>query len=185
MLSRSICAALLETICAVVLLLLAALTGVDVLGRYLFNTPVPDAADYARGLMGILVFGGLPQVSRRNAHMRAGFFDNAFRGRAIAVRESVVTAASALACGAWAWQLARQAAELQASGELLGMVPLKVGVLVWGMAGFAAISAVLLLTHLSRAWVGQSGDRLAALSENTPGHTLSAPVVGAPKDIPR
>jgi TRAP-type C4-dicarboxylate transport system permease small subunit len=157
--ARSPWVAPLELLCATVLLLLTGLTAVDVLGRYLFAAPVPEAADYVRGLMGVLIFGGLPLVSRRNAHLRAGFFDTLFTGRALALRETGVTAASAFASAVWAWQLGRQARELHASGEILGMVPLKVGVLVWGMAGLAAVSTLLLLAHLPRAWRGQVGAR--------------------------
>lgn len=148
--------AAVEMLCAVVLLLLTLLTAADVLGRYLFKAPVPDAADYVRGLMGVLIFGGLPLVSRRNAHLRAGFFDSVFSGRALAVRETSVTAASALACGAWAWQLGRQAMDLQSSGEILGMLPVKVGYLVWAMAALSAASALLLAMHLPQAWTGRS-----------------------------
>lgn len=154
---RSPWVAPLELLCAAVLLLLTALTAVDVLGRYLFKAPVPDAADYVRGLMGVLIFGGLPLVSRRNAHLRAGFFDNLFAGRALAVRETLVTAASALACGAWAFQLGRQAMDLHGSGEILGMLPVKVGLLVWGMAALAGLSALLMAMHLPHAWVGRVG----------------------------
>lgn len=153
---RSPWVASLELLCAVVLLLLTAVTAVDVLGRYLFKAPVPDAADYVRGLMGVLIFGGLPLVSRRNAHLRAGFFDGVFAGRALALRETLVTAASALACGAWAWQLGRQAMDLHGAGEILGMLPLKVGVLVWVMAALSAVSALLLALHLPSAWVGRA-----------------------------
>jgi TRAP-type C4-dicarboxylate transport system permease small subunit len=135
--------------------------------------------------MGILVFGGLPLVSRRNAHMRAGFFDNVFRGRTVAVRESVVTAASALACGAWTWLLARQAAEMQASGELLGTVPLKVGILVWGMTGLAAVSTALLLMHLPHAWAGQSREQINPPLDIAAEHTSAEPVAGAPTERPR
>lgn len=144
----------LELLCAATLVLLMTITAVDVIGRYLFKAPLPEAGDYVRGLMGVLIFGGLPLVSRRNAHLRAGFFDTLFAGRAAAMRETLVTVLAAVASAAWTWQLARQAADLTGTGEILGMLTMPVGWLVWLMAALSVASTVLLVANVPQAWRG-------------------------------
>lgn len=144
----------LELLCGATLVLLMTITAVDVIGRYLFKAPLPEAGDYVRGLMGVLIFGGLPLVSRRNAHLRAGFFDTLFAGRAAAMRETLVTVLAAVASAAWTWQLARQAADLTGTGEILGMLTMPVGWLVWLMAALSVASTVLLVANVPQAWRG-------------------------------
>lgn len=63
----------LETIllglAAVLLLALMAVTGIDVVGRYLLNAPLSGAFEMTELLLGALVFMALPLVSRNGAHV--------------------------------------------------------------------------------------------------------------------
>ncbi|WP_034452281.1 TRAP transporter small permease [Salipiger aestuarii] len=54
---------------AVLLLALMAVTGIDVIGRYLLNAPLSGAFEMTELLLGALVFTALPLVSRNGAHV--------------------------------------------------------------------------------------------------------------------
>ncbi len=139
-------------LCAWMLFALTLVSGVDVIGRYVFNSPLPNANDLVRALMGIVIFAGLPLVSADNAHLRAGFFDHLVSGSLLRVREVVVTLLSALACAVWTWQLGRQAIDMRSTGEVLGTVPMPVWYLVALMTLASGASTVLLLLHVRAAW---------------------------------
>src|SRR5882757_6466831 len=59
----------IELIAAVFVGLVAADTFVSVLLRYFFNVQIPDAYDFGRLLLGILIFWGIAATSYRGAHI--------------------------------------------------------------------------------------------------------------------
>ena len=59
----------IELIAAVFVGLVAADTFVSVLLRYFFNTQIPDAYDFGRLLLGILIFWGIAATSYRGNHI--------------------------------------------------------------------------------------------------------------------
>ena len=66
-----------ETVMALFLMAMVALTFVDVLGRRLFGSPVYGAHDLTEHLMAIVVFCGLPLVTAAGAHLTIDLFDKA------------------------------------------------------------------------------------------------------------
>lgn len=59
----------IEGLAACLLLALMAVTGVDVVGRYLLNAPLSGAFELTELLLGALVFVALPLVSRTGSHV--------------------------------------------------------------------------------------------------------------------
>src|SRR5437667_1711702 len=59
----------IELIAAMFVGLVAADTFISVLLRYFFNIQIPDAYDFGRMLMGILIFWGIAATSYRGAHI--------------------------------------------------------------------------------------------------------------------
>jgi TRAP-type C4-dicarboxylate transport system permease small subunit len=59
----------IEMIAAVFVGLVAADTFISVLLRYFFNTQIPDAYDFGRMLLGILIFWGIAATSYRGTHI--------------------------------------------------------------------------------------------------------------------
>lgn len=62
--------ALVERVGSVVLAVIATLTFVSVFMRYLFNTPIPDAFDFSRLLMGAVILWGLAAASHYGEHIQ-------------------------------------------------------------------------------------------------------------------
>jgi TRAP-type C4-dicarboxylate transport system permease small subunit len=65
----------LGIIAAVVLFCLMALTCVDVVARYFFNSPVYGGFEITEMLLAVLIFSGLPLVTLRNEHVTVDVLD--------------------------------------------------------------------------------------------------------------
>ncbi|WP_353474375.1 TRAP transporter small permease [Salipiger sp. H15] len=90
----------LETIllglAATLLLALMAVTGIDVVGRYLLNAPLSGAFELTELMLGALVFVALPLVSRAGAHVEVDLLVDAMPRpvrKALGVFAAVVSAA--------------------------------------------------------------------------------------------
>ena len=59
----------LEIVSGLLLIALMLVTGIDVIGRYVFDSPLPGAFESTELLLGALVFAALPLVSRSGAHV--------------------------------------------------------------------------------------------------------------------
>lgn len=66
---------LVETIMAMFLLAMVALTFADVIGRRIVGQPIYGANDITEHLMALVVFSGLPLVTAAGAHLTIDLFD--------------------------------------------------------------------------------------------------------------
>lgn len=97
----------LEGLAAVLLLALMAVTGLDVVGRYLLNAPLPGAFEATELLLAALVFVALPLVGRAGGHVEVDLLGAALPARlwrALGVFAALVSAVVLLF---FAWQLGR------------------------------------------------------------------------------
>ena len=58
-----------EAMAAITLMLMMAITVIDVVGRYFFHSPVASAYELTQLLMALLVFSALPMVTARENHI--------------------------------------------------------------------------------------------------------------------
>lgn len=64
-----------ETVMALFLLSMVALTFADVIGRRIFGAPIYGSNDITEHLMALVVFSGLPLVTAAGAHLTVDLFD--------------------------------------------------------------------------------------------------------------
>lgn len=95
----------LKLVVAVVLFAMAALTFVDVVGRYLFSAPVPGTFESVGLLMGVVTFAALPLVTRAQNHITVDLFDSFIRGSFRKFQQFVVLLGSAAMIGFMAERL--------------------------------------------------------------------------------
>lgn len=69
---------------------MAALTFVDVIGRYFLNAPIPGSFEIVGLILGVAMIGAFPLVSFRERHITVGLFDGFIRGGARLFRNFVV-----------------------------------------------------------------------------------------------
>ena len=128
--------------CVGCLLALAALTGVDVVGRYVFNQPIPGFTNAAGLVTALVVAGFLPVLTMSKGNIAVRPFA-AIGGKNVArFFDSFAGLLTTAFFGAMTWQYANYAAEAVRSGEYLAVLRWPVGPWWWGVTTIIAVTAV-------------------------------------------
>jgi len=140
--------AVLGVAASAILMAMMLLTFVDVVGRYLFNRPVPGGFELTELGLLVLIFAGLPLVSRADEHVTMDFIDRLIsrRARALLERAVHVVCAAIFLFAAWlVWLKADRIWEYRDATDVLRVV---YGPFVYFMAVMIALTA---LVHLYKA----------------------------------
>ncbi len=97
---------------------LAAITVLDVSGRYFFNRPLLGAVELSEFLMVLLSFGALALAELRNSHITVDFFVGALPERVRAVLEAAAALLGILFWTFVAWRAAVHAQRIWHAGEV-------------------------------------------------------------------
>jgi len=150
---RPVLSALAAMLAAMVFLLML-ITLVDVLGRNLFNLPLPASFEITRLTLGMMVFVALPLISANDEHVTIGLFNGLFRGRAANRKQFVVSLFVAFLCVVWARELWVQAAALAQQNEVMMFLKIRLAPFVYAMSVLTLLTAVI---HLVQAWLRLTG----------------------------
>ena len=71
--------ATLETISSVVIFIMMVLTFVDVIGRYVFHSPIYGGTEIISALLALTIFSGLGVINARDEHITVELLDDQFR----------------------------------------------------------------------------------------------------------
>jgi len=93
----------------IALFIMMALTFFDVIGRYVFNSPIIGAQDIIEQLMVILVFGVLGQVTIDRIHIRADVLNPVLSVRNYCIVSATSFTIAAIPAALMAWQTGIQA----------------------------------------------------------------------------
>jgi TRAP-type transport system small permease protein len=144
---------LLQGVAAGTLFALMAVVSVDVIGRYLFNKPLPAGYEMVQALMGLLVFVTLPLLSRNNDHIALGLIESRFSGRADRLRRAFVHLFSAAVLGFVTWRLGVHAGKLAAGRDVTPVLQMPLAPIAWFMTAAAAAATVLLVLLALRCFL--------------------------------
>ncbi len=140
---------------------MAAFIFTDVIGRYVFNSPINGDQEIVAYLLGYTVFAAFPLITRDQDHIKFGLFDGLYRGRVGTVQRALMLAFTLALTGYIAFLLFQQAASLSESGTLTQFLDAPVGPLIYGLAIFAALAVLLLAAAVPRilkSGAGPGGD---------------------------
>ena len=136
---------------ALAIFVLALITFVDVIARYVFNAPIPGAYEISELVMGVMIFAALPVVTWRGSHITIDLLDHITPQGFIAWRDTVLFIVSSIVVAVLGWELWALALTLKGYGDVTEYLRLPIhptlmvmGVLAWitcGLALFAAIMA--------------------------------------------
>lgn len=130
-------------VAAFALVALMALTCVDVLGRYLFNRPLPGGFELTELGMGALIFTSLPLVTLRRQHVRVDLIE-IFPMRWRAFQQALLDLLAAVCMGVIGWRLWIKAGDMESAGETTATLQIPVYPLVYYMALLAFVTAALI-----------------------------------------
>ena len=139
---------LARALTAVVCLLIFAMMALvffDVLGRYLFSSPITGAFEIIEFLLALLIFAGLPLVTMSRSHITIGMFDDVARGRGKWLQQGLIALCSAGALLFIAERLLRQAQDMEAAQKITGYLETPVAPVVYVLALLAFLSFLLQL----------------------------------------
>jgi TRAP-type transport system small permease protein len=131
---------------ASVLFLMMLITAVDVVGRYVFNQPLPGGFEVTELLLAALIYCGLPLVSARREHIVIDTFDPFFSAR---VKRFLDMAAEVICAGALAgvgYLLFKRALRVAEYGDTTNTLKIPLAPVAYLLGTMIVIAAVIHLT---------------------------------------
>lgn len=141
---------LLEAFAGVMLMALMLITCVDVVGRYVFNNPIPGAIELTQFGMAMLVFAIMPVVTWRGGHIVVDLLDRYLSSKvlkALGLLSVVTIAVSFYFIGVRIYQLGSRSIRRGEVTEFLGIstgyLELYIAIMCW----FTAIGIITYGTY--------------------------------------
>lgn len=135
-------------IMALLLFAMMTITAIDVIGRYVFNTPVPGGFEIVQYLMAVVIFASLPLTTAAERHLTVSVFENRFRGTTRHVYRLVMLTISLIALAIIAWRMGVQADVLGRSQQVSGFLQLPLAPIAWVMTALATFAALVAAVKL-------------------------------------
>jgi len=135
---------------AITLFLLMAVTVVDVTGRYVFNAPLPGSSEITELMMAILIYAGLPVVSRLERHISVDLLDAVTPQRLVRGRQIAINFVGAATLGVISWRLWLYGNQIADYGDVTEYLHLAHAPFIYFMSVFSGISALLTLFNVVR-----------------------------------
>jgi len=143
------CEIVLAAIAGSLLFAMMTLTFVDVVLRYFFDSPITGGFEVTEMMMAVLIFAGLPLVSRHNEHVTIDAFDRFFSFAARRALHVLIHLVCAAALGGMAWLLWRKAAGFAEIGDVTQTLKFAIAPFVYLMALLTLATAVV---HVAAAF---------------------------------
>ena len=135
----------LEVIVSILLFIMIMLTFIDVVGRYLFASPVFGAAEMIEFLLATLIFSALGLVNARDEHITVEIFEHHFTRAMPRIHAVLVKGTAVVAMAIIAWQLAIRAADALHHNEATVVLEWPLYWVIGAVAFFSLLSLVLQL----------------------------------------
>jgi TRAP-type C4-dicarboxylate transport system permease small subunit len=145
---------LLGAIGAVVLFGMMSLTFVDVILRYGFNASLRGAFEITELMMVILIYAGLPVVSRNDLHVTTDLIDRFLAARVRRTLDVAVHLVCALVLFGAAWLVWIKAGRTARLGDVTAALHLTLAPYVYLMCALILVTAVI---HLVKAFLPGTG----------------------------
>lgn len=135
--------AMLGIASALLLILMTFLTFADVVARYLLNRPIRGAFEITELALLVLIFAGLPLVSRADEHVTMDFIDRLLPPLFLRLLVRLVHAACAGLMFFLAWQVWIKAGKISSYGDTTDILRITVGPFVYFMAVMVGLTGAV------------------------------------------
>ena len=135
---------------ASVLMLLMIITFFDVLGRYLFSAPLPGAFELTEIMMAMLIFAGLPLVSRANQHVTVNLIVGILSPIILHLQRLITQAIMAVVLAVMAWRMWIKAEEMLEQGDETAYLLLPIAPVAFFMTLMMAVSTLIVAIQFIR-----------------------------------
>lgn len=141
---------ILTIMSAAFMFLIAAVTFVDVTGRYVFSAPVRGGVEIIEFLLGLLIFSAMPLVTVKNAHITVELFDGFMSDGFKRIRGIVMLVASAAVIAFITERMWATAMEMAEYDEISLHLQVETAPLLFVIS---ALSAIGIAVQLYMAWI--------------------------------
>ncbi|MBI4967475.1 MAG: TRAP transporter small permease [Rhodospirillales bacterium] len=155
----------LGAVAAVIMFAMMAVTFVDVLGRYVFNQPLPGAFESIQIMMGTLIFSALPLVSAKEEHVTVDIIHSFLSPRRRRILDILVNAIGAGVMALLAWRVWLKAGQVVSYGDATPILKIPMGWVVYFMALMTVVSVVILFANMIRHIRRRPGRHPAAAND--------------------
>lgn len=155
---------ILASAAAVIMFLMMMLTFIDVVGRNLFNTPLPGGFEVTELLLAVIIFLGLPMVTAEAAHVDVDICDPTVPERLKPYQDAIIGLVNIACFGTLSWMLWRYAIRTYEYEDTTAILEIPYAGLVFLMASMATLSTIALVAMLFFT----RGRRLFAQSPSAP-----------------
>ena len=135
--------AVLGIAASAILFCMMLLTFFDVVARYLFNAPIPGGFEITELMLLVLIFAGLPLVSRADEHVTMDFIDHMLSLRT----KRVMVRASHLVCAAimffLTWQIWLKAGKIAGYADTTDVMKIPVAPFIYFMAVMIGLTGLV------------------------------------------
>jgi len=135
---------------ATVLMLLMIVTFIDVTGRYLFLAPLPGAFEMTEIMMAMLIFAGLPLVSRANQHVTVNLIIGLLSPKIRHFQRLITQIIMALVFGVMAWRMWIKAAEMLVQGDEPAYLLIPIAPVAFLMTILLGVSSLIVAIQFAR-----------------------------------
>ena len=127
------------------LFFMMALTFVDVVGRYLFNTPVYGGFEMTEVALATLIFAGLPLVTARDEHVTVDLFDRLIPAAVRHWRDAVIAALCGVLLFILSYHVWQKAGDSVRYGDITAILEIPLGPMVYFMSVMLAATGLVYL----------------------------------------
>jgi TRAP-type C4-dicarboxylate transport system permease small subunit len=161
----------LETLGAIALFAMMAITFFDVAGRYLLHRPLPGSTDLVQVLLLLTAGCTLPAVTWRGEHLSIGLFDGARPTTLERMRRAMVAIVVAVTFAALAHLLWYYAGDTAQNGDVIGYLRLPVAPFVYALSALCLVAALMGAALVPRALRARPDDVTSASAPQADGTT--------------
>ena len=138
---------LLLLLCVTFLTILVLITVIDVLGRYLLSLPLPGTTEITEIILGILIYIGLPYITRDEEHVTVSLFSNYFNNSIIKIQKIVVNFIVSIILFIIARQLYLHGLDLNLYNEITTFLEIPKAPIAYLMATLSMIASIMALCN--------------------------------------
>ena len=130
-----------------------AITFIDVIGRYLFSSPLPAAYEIVSLIMPAIIFCALPLTVLKNVHVTVDLLDGFVPRWARRIQAIVVNLFGAVAMALLSWRLAIRSRDQHTYEEVTDELVLELWPFSAVMSVLCAVAAVAFLVNIIAQFV--------------------------------
>ncbi len=136
---------LFEPLVSVALFFMMALTFVDVISRYLFNSPIVGALELTEFSMAIVIFLGLVLLTSQEGHVTVDLIDNFVPDKIRPVQKVIINLINLAVMIVISWQLWIKAKDAAEYGDRTEYLFIPLAPLIYFMSIMTGIAGLILL----------------------------------------